>query len=62
MERAQTQAADLAEKLDTELNKPADLDTIGKANGLEVQETGFFAREEPIMGLGARRKSPRARS
>jgi peptidyl-prolyl cis-trans isomerase D len=53
MERAQTQAADLAEKLDTELVKPADLDTVGKANGLVVQETGFFAREEPIMGLGA---------
>jgi peptidyl-prolyl cis-trans isomerase D len=53
MERAQSEAADLAEKLDTELNTPADLETIGKANGLEVQETGFFAREEPIMGLGA---------
>src|SRR5205814_4793132 len=23
-----------------------------KANGLTVQESGFFARDEPIMGLG----------
>jgi len=51
-EKAQTQATDLAQKLEKEIKKPADLDTAAKANGLTVQESGFFARDEPILGLG----------
>src|SRR5438093_8111961 len=51
-ERAQTQAADLASKLEKQVSKPADLDKVAKAEGLIVQESGFFAREEPILGLG----------
>jgi len=51
-ERAQAQAADLAQKLQKEITKPADLDTVAKAQGLTVQESGFFARDEPILGLG----------
>src|SRR4029077_12879654 len=31
---------------------PADLDKVAKAQGLTVQESGFFARDEPILGLG----------
>jgi peptidyl-prolyl cis-trans isomerase D len=34
------------------VSKPADLDKVAKAEGLTVQESGFFAREEPILGLG----------
>ena len=30
--------------------KPADLDKVAKAQGLTVQESGFFARDEPILG------------
>ncbi len=52
-ERVQAQAADLAEKLASEITKPADLDSAAKRHGLQVQETPFFARDEPIMGLGA---------
>src|SRR3954470_1416739 len=52
-ERAQAQAADLAQKLESQIKKPADLDTVAKANGLAVQETGFFARDEPVLGVGA---------
>ena len=52
-ERVQTQAADLAEKLASEITKPADLDSAAKRHGLQVQETPFFARDEPILGLGA---------
>src|SRR3954470_16803676 len=52
-ERAQAQAADLAQKLESQIKNPADLDTVAKANGLAVQETGFFARDEPILGVGA---------
>jgi peptidyl-prolyl cis-trans isomerase D len=51
-ERAQAQAADLSQKLENEISRPADLDRVAKANGLTVQESGFFARDEPIMGLG----------
>ncbi len=51
-ERAQAQAADLAQSLEKEISKPADLDRVAKAQGLTVQESGFFARDEPILGLG----------
>jgi peptidyl-prolyl cis-trans isomerase D len=52
-ERAQAQAGDLAEALGKEISKPADLDRVAKARGLQVQESGLFARDEPILGLGA---------
>src|SRR5947207_862966 len=51
-ERAQAQAADLAQKLGGEISRPVDLDRVARANGLTVQESGFFTRDEPIMGLG----------
>jgi peptidyl-prolyl cis-trans isomerase D len=51
-ERAQAQAADLAQSLEKQISKPADLDKVGKAQGLTPQESGFFARDEPILGLG----------
>jgi peptidyl-prolyl cis-trans isomerase D len=51
-ERAQAQATDLAAALEKEIKKPADLDKAAKEHGLTVQESGFFAREEPILGLG----------
>jgi peptidyl-prolyl cis-trans isomerase D len=51
-ERAQTEAQRLADELAGLLKKPADLDTVAKTRGLTVNESGFFAREEPISGLG----------
>src|SRR3954466_674132 len=51
-QRAQTQAADLAQNLEKQISKPPDLDKVAKAQGLTVQESGFFARDEPILGLG----------
>jgi len=51
-QRAQAQAADLAQKLEKQIKKPADLDSAAKSQGLTVQESGFFARDEPILGLG----------
>jgi peptidyl-prolyl cis-trans isomerase D len=51
-ERAQAQASDLSQTLEKEISKPADLDKAAKAQGLAVQESGFFARDEPILGLG----------
>jgi peptidyl-prolyl cis-trans isomerase D len=58
-ERAQAQAADMAQSLAKEVTKPADLDRVAKDRGLTVQESGFFARDEPILGLGP---SPEAAS
>ena len=52
-ERAQAQAANLAQKLEKEIAKPADLDKVGRAQGLPVQDSGFFARDEPVMALGS---------
>jgi peptidyl-prolyl cis-trans isomerase D len=51
-ERAQAQAADLAQALEKQIKKPADLEKAAKEHGLTVQESGFFARDEPILGLG----------
>ena len=51
-QRAQAQAADLSQNLEKQIKTPADLDKVAKAQGLTVQESGFFARDEPILGLG----------
>ncbi len=51
-ERAQAQAADLAQNIEKQISSPSDLDRVAKANGLTVQESGFFTRDEPILGLG----------
>jgi peptidyl-prolyl cis-trans isomerase D len=51
-ERARAQASDLAQSLQKQISKPADLDTAAAARGLQVQESGFFARDEPILALG----------
>src|SRR5258706_3564904 len=51
-QRAQAQAADLAQNLEKQIKTPADLDRVAKAQSLTVQESGFFARDEPILGLG----------
>jgi peptidyl-prolyl cis-trans isomerase D len=51
-QRAQAQAADLAQNLEKQIKKPSDLDSAAKSQGLAVQESGFFARDEPILGLG----------
>jgi peptidyl-prolyl cis-trans isomerase D len=51
-EYAQSESQRIADELAGQLNKPADLDTVAKPRGLTVAESGFFARDEPITGLG----------
>ena len=51
-DRAQTQAGEIAQNLEKQISKPADLDKAAKTQGLTVQESGFFARDEPVLGLG----------
>jgi peptidyl-prolyl cis-trans isomerase D len=51
-QRAQDEAQRTADDLAAQLKAPADLETIARPRGLTVSESGFFAREEPIAGLG----------
>jgi peptidyl-prolyl cis-trans isomerase D len=51
-ERAQTQVTDLATRLAGSIKRPADLESTANAQGLKLQESDFFAREEPVSGLG----------
>jgi len=51
-ERAQGLLNDLAARLEGQIKKPADLDKVAQQQGLQVQESGFFSREEPITGIG----------
>ncbi len=52
-ETARAQAADLAETIAKDVSKPSDLDKAGSAHGLTPQESGFFARDESIPGIGS---------
>ena len=52
-ERAQARAATVAEKIEKEISKPTDLDKVGKGRGISVHESEFFARDEPVIGLGS---------
>jgi peptidyl-prolyl cis-trans isomerase D len=51
-ERAQREAERVANDLAGKLRKPEDFDTIGKAAGLVIGDSGFFGRQEPIAGIG----------
>ena len=51
-ERAQSKASQLADTMEKQIRKPADLDTVGPHNGLKVQESGYVTRDEPIMAIG----------
>ena len=51
-ERAQAEAERTANDAAPQLKKPADLDTVAKPRGMVVSESNFFARDEPISGLG----------
>jgi peptidyl-prolyl cis-trans isomerase D len=51
-QRAQDQAQRTADDIAGQLKTPGDLDTVAKPRGFTVAESGFFARDEPIAGLG----------
>jgi peptidyl-prolyl cis-trans isomerase D len=51
-ERAQDQARLVAERLAAETDRPADLDRAAQVQGLTVQESDFFLRDQPIPGVG----------
>jgi peptidyl-prolyl cis-trans isomerase D len=51
-QRAQEEAQRTVKDLTGKVQKPADLDTVAKPRGFTVGETPFFARNEPVPGLG----------
>jgi peptidyl-prolyl cis-trans isomerase D len=51
-EQAGTKAASEAEAMEKEISKPGDLDKAAAAHGLKVLESGYFTKDQPIMGLG----------
>ncbi|MCE2513487.1 MAG: peptidyl-prolyl cis-trans isomerase [Acidobacteria bacterium] len=60
-ERASSRGRSLAQAIAAEVTTPDDLDRAAAARGYEVQESGFAAPGEPILGLGlAREVSDRA--
>jgi peptidyl-prolyl cis-trans isomerase D len=52
-ERAQARATAIATAMEAQIRRPADLEAAARAQGLTVQETGFFARNEPLISLGS---------
>lgn len=55
-ERASSRARSLAQAIAAEVTTPDDLDRAAAARGYEVQESGFAAPGEPILGLGLARE------
>jgi peptidyl-prolyl cis-trans isomerase D len=51
-EKARARATTMSEEMAKEISSPADLDRVGKARGLTVGDSGLFARDEPLAGLG----------
>jgi peptidyl-prolyl cis-trans isomerase D len=51
-EKAQTEATKLAEEITGEIKAPADLDRVARQKGLAVGDSGLFARDEPLAGIG----------
>ena len=52
LEKARAEAGRIAGEIATSMTTPADLDRVAKERGLTVGDSGLFAREEPLMGLG----------
>ena len=51
-ERAASRSSALAQAISAEVSTPEDLERAASARGFEVQESGFVAPGEPILGLG----------
>ena len=51
-EKAQAEATRLAGEIAGDIDDPTDLDRVAQAHGLTVADSGLFARDEPLAGLG----------
>lgn len=52
LEKAQAEAQRVADEIAAQIDDPTDLDTVARARGLAVGDSGLFSREEPLAGLG----------
>ena len=52
LEKARAEASRIAGEIGSSIKAPADLDRVAKERSLTVGDSGLFAREEPLMGLG----------
>jgi peptidyl-prolyl cis-trans isomerase D len=52
LEKAQAEVTKITDEIAASIKKPADLDTVARARGLAVGDSGLFSREEPLAGLG----------
>jgi len=52
LERAQAQATRVADQVSAEIKQASDLEQVANAHGLQEAESGYFARDEPIAGIG----------
>jgi peptidyl-prolyl cis-trans isomerase D len=51
-EKARAEASRLSAELEGQIATPADLDKVAAQHGLTVGDSGLFARQEPLAGLG----------
>ena len=51
-QKGQAEAQTMADNLAGQIKTPADLDTVAREKGLAVADSGLFARDEPMAGLG----------
>jgi peptidyl-prolyl cis-trans isomerase D len=51
-EKAQQQAVTMGDEVAKEIKQPEDLDKVARTRGLTVGDSGLFARDEPLAGLG----------
>jgi peptidyl-prolyl cis-trans isomerase D len=51
-ERAQAEADRIAQEIAGEIDDPADLDRVARERSMQINDSGLFARDEPLAGLG----------
>jgi peptidyl-prolyl cis-trans isomerase D len=51
-EKASAEAARVGDEIAKEIDDPSDFDRVAAARGLQVNDSGLFARDEPMAGLG----------
>jgi peptidyl-prolyl cis-trans isomerase D len=51
-QKAQAEAGKKADELASRIKTPADLDAVARTESLAVGDSGLFARDEPLAGLG----------
>jgi peptidyl-prolyl cis-trans isomerase D len=51
-EKAQAEASKVADELGKDIDDPSDLDRVAAARSLTVSDSGLFARDEPLAGMG----------